>query len=217
MEKKKFWVIAAGVLLAVALCFVGLHLYRTDKRNYIGRDIENFAFIHGAGLAVFETYTIEKVKGGYVLHFEYDGLTGWEFYGNVFASDYSEEDITYFIPYEYEDYDQDSDNYKYYPGGGIEYEDILDEGGNYLRISKDIKLTKADMKKLRDIIIDQDIVSWNGFNQSLKGVVDDYGFSLEITYEDGSKITAQGYGKSPKNYNESVKVLNGFLIELTKR
>jgi len=217
MNKKKFWIIVAGVLLAVALCFVGLHLYRTDKRNYIGKDIESFAFIHGDGLGVFEEYTIEKVADGYVLHFEYEGETGSESYGDVYASDYSEEDITYFIPDEYEGNYQYGDDYKYYPGGGIEYEDILDEGGNYLRISKDIKLTKADMKKLRDIIIDQDIVSWNGFNQSLKGVVDDYGFSLEITYEDGSKITAQGYGKSPKNYNESVKVLNGFLIELTKR
>lgn len=58
------------------------------------------------------------------------------------------------------------------------------------------------MEKLSQLVSDRNILSWDGFSKSMRGVLDGSGFSLEVVFEDGTYVSAHGSNSFPKNYNE---------------
>ena len=84
-----------------------------------------------------------------------------------------------------------------------------DEDSNF---EKDIDAEYLD--ELADIIKEENIVKWDGFDKSDDGVLDGSGFSLKIKYDDGKEINAHGYMKFPDNYNEAENRLDAFLEKL---
>lgn len=84
--------------------------------------------------------------------------------------------------------------------------------------SKDInmgkEIDKSVLKEIKRIVKENEIYKWNGFNASDDDVLDGDGFNLEIEYEGGEKIKANGYMKYPENYEKGSKALIDYLITL---
>lgn len=78
-----------------------------------------------------------------------------------------------------------------------------------LNINKVIK--SSDMEKLNNIIKDNNIDSWDGFDESEDNVLDGYGFKLIVKYKNGDSIEAKGYMKYPDNYKKGHNALEEFL------
>ena len=78
-----------------------------------------------------------------------------------------------------------------------------------LNINKDIK--SSDMDKLNSIIKENNIASWDGFDESDNNVLDGYGFKLVVKYKNGNTIEAKGYMKYPDNYKKGHNALEEFL------
>ncbi len=57
------------------------------------------------------------------------------------------------------------------------------------------------LDRLADIINENEVVKWDGFDRSDNGVLDGGGFVLKITYDDGKTIEAHGYMMFPDNYD----------------
>ena len=110
-------------------------------------------------------------------------------------------------------------NYGSYHGGYYKYniskveDDIIftAKGSNGIKLDIDKKIDKSYLKELANIINENKIYEWNGFNKHNKDVLDGYGFYLEVNYENGEVIKANGYMEYPKNYDKSNKVLTAFL------
>ena len=81
--------------------------------------------------------------------------------------------------------------------------------GVELDISKEIDSTY--LIQLSNIINDNKIYEWDGFDKSDNSILDGYGFSLEISYENGETIKAGGYMKYPKGYDSAHENLFNFL------
>lgn len=127
--------------------------------------------------------------------------------------------------------DRDIIRFKYYYGSGegtlyeynINYKDDkyvltlkgFDFNNDKMNIEKEID--KNDIIELSKVIEDNNIKSWNGFDESEKGIFDGNGFSLEIEYKSGEKIVAHGYMKYPENYKESHKKLSEYLLKLSNK
>lgn len=110
-------------------------------------------------------------------------------------------------------------NYGSYNGGYYEYA-INKEGKkviytargmNGVSLNKNKEISKSYLKKLTKVIDKNGIVIWNGFNKSNNGVLDGYGFSLNVEYANGEKITAHGYMDYPSGYKKGHKALTKFL------
>ena len=114
-------------------------------------------------------------------------------------------------------------SFKYYYGSGegsiYEYTLSLKEdkvvftakGYNDVNLNIEKEIDKSYLKELANIINENKIYEWNGFNKHNKDVLDGYGFYLEVNYENGEVIKANGYMEYPKNYDKSDKVLTAFL------
>ena len=78
-----------------------------------------------------------------------------------------------------------------------------------ININRDI--TESDMEKLNNIIKDNNIDSWDGFDESDDNVLDGYGFKLIVKYKNGDDIEAEGYMQYPDNYKKGDNALEEFL------
>ena len=58
------------------------------------------------------------------------------------------------------------------------------------------------MKSLIEILIDNHVEKWNGFNKSDKHVLDGNRFQLTIINHEETYLEARGYEKWPTNYQE---------------
>ena len=56
------------------------------------------------------------------------------------------------------------------------------------------------VRELEQILIDNEVGKWNGFDKTDKNVMDGDSFSLYITMADGASVDAHGYMRWPKNY-----------------
>lgn len=61
------------------------------------------------------------------------------------------------------------------------------------------------IKELRDILVANGVSKWNGFKKSNKIACDGRSFYLHLKNGQGQDVTASGYMKWPKNYNEVKK------------
>ena len=66
-----------------------------------------------------------------------------------------------------------------------------------IKLDIDKKIDKSYLKELSKIINENKIYEWNGFNKHNKDVQDGYGFSIEVNYENGEVIKANGYMEYP--------------------
>lgn len=58
------------------------------------------------------------------------------------------------------------------------------------------------MDKLSKKCAELNVQSWNKFSKVAKGVLDGEGFSLKVTYEDGTTVNAHGDNSFPKHFGE---------------
>ncbi len=109
--------------------------------------------------------------------------------------------------------------------GNVSYEVIL-EDGKYKAIikpymvSKDnalvLDFTDEQVEKLKNILIDNDVGKWNGFDKNNKMVLDGNSFSLFIRFVNGEDISAYGYMMWPSNYGIVRGELDNFFYEIYK-
>ena len=88
------------------------------------------------------------------------------------------------------------------------------EGFKNEKINVIKKLEKKDMEELSNIIDDNNIKDWDGYDKSDKNVYDGYGFTLEVKYKSGEALSAHGYMKYPKDYDEGHEKLEKYLLKL---
>ena len=58
------------------------------------------------------------------------------------------------------------------------------------------------LDELYSLYIDQNIARWDGFDKTNSDVLDGYGFSVYMAFEDGGTLTACGSNASPEGYSE---------------
>ncbi len=77
--------------------------------------------------------------------------------------------------------------------------------------AKHHKLKPEAMDKIREVLFNYDVPSWNGFDKNDRFALDGEDFSLYITFSNGSRISAKGSNKFPKNYREVMRELEAIL------
>ena len=70
------------------------------------------------------------------------------------------------------------------------------------------------IKKIEDLLNDNNVSNWNGFKKSDKYVLDGDSFSFSLHMSNGKSIEASGYMKWPKNYNEVKSRLDSIFLNL---
>ncbi len=63
------------------------------------------------------------------------------------------------------------------------------------------------MEELRKIIIENNLLSWDGFNKSNKHILDGNSFTMKFRLADGTTAHAHGYHMWPKNYRSVEEVI----------
>ncbi|MBR3116773.1 MAG: hypothetical protein IKF36_02735 [Bacilli bacterium] len=99
----------------------------------------------------------------------------------------------------------------------IENDKYIFTGKGYSSSDLNIKkeLSTSDMKELSNIIKDNNITSWDGFDREKKDILDGDSFKLIVKYKNGEKIVANGYMLYPDNYREASKKLEEFLFKIS--
>lgn len=62
-------------------------------------------------------------------------------------------------------------------------------------------VSESFVQELRQLLIDNEVGKWNGFDKRSRTVMDGDGFDLFIYMEDDTCLSASGYMKWPKNYS----------------
>lgn len=88
------------------------------------------------------------------------------------------------------------------------------KGQNAVDLNINKEINQSDLEQLAKIINDNGIYEWNGFNKRDKDIMDGYGFTLEIIYQDGKTLKAEGYMKYPKDYKKHHNTLVKYLKSL---
>ncbi len=87
-------------------------------------------------------------------------------------------------------------------------------GYNGVDLDVNKKIDKSYLERLSQIINDNNINEWNGFDERDENVLDGYSFSLRVVYDNGKNITSSGYMKYPKDYKKGHQALVDFLNEI---
>lgn len=66
---------------------------------------------------------------------------------------------------------------------------------------KEFVVDESFVLKLKQLLIENNVGKWNGFNKSSKIVLDGDRFYLSVRMENGTDITARGYMEFPENYS----------------
>ena len=64
------------------------------------------------------------------------------------------------------------------------------------------------LEEVQTILDTYDVLGWAGFSGHNPNVLDGSSFLLEITFSDGSRLTARGENRFPKNYSEVMSALD---------
>ncbi|MCL1918206.1 MAG: class F sortase [Peptococcaceae bacterium] len=83
-------------------------------------------------------------------------------------------------------------------------------------LSIEKKLNPDDLNSLQDIILEKEIYKWDGFgqNDASEDQSDGQGFTLNVVYSDGNKISAQGRENYPDNYDQGNTALSDYFLKL---
>lgn len=76
------------------------------------------------------------------------------------------------------------------------------EGKNGVELSVDKEVDPSVLSELSTVMTDRHVERWDGFSKSDDRVLDGYGFSLAVKYDDERTLIADGYEKYPKDYWE---------------
>ena len=74
----------------------------------------------------------------------------------------------------------------------------------------------ATAQNLKNLLIENNILKWNGFKETDKNVLDGNDFYFSVTFEDGKNYNAGGYEAYPKGYSEGKKAIVEFYNEIMK-
>ena len=77
-------------------------------------------------------------------------------------------------------------------------------------------LNKEKIKELEEIINDNKVYRWNGFDKSDSSVMDGNSFSISIWDKNGDNISAHGYMMYPKNYGEITDKIESWFSKIDK-
>ena len=82
-----------------------------------------------------------------------------------------------------------------------------------------MRLFDTNLEELRDLINDNKIYEWDGFDAHSEHPKELVNFSLEVHYSDGRTLTAKGSGPEnfPEGYNDGAKALYQYLDKLASR
>ena len=80
-----------------------------------------------------------------------------------------------------------------------------------------IPMTEAEAAELRAIIDRNDIWKWHGFDESDSMILDGDGFSLYAGFEDGTEISAHGYGVTPDGFGAASSQIDALFMEILER
>jgi len=92
---------------------------------------------------------------------------------------------------------------------------LLAKGLNGVNLDVHKKLDPQVLDLLYDIMVKNDVLTWNGFSGEDRGVLDGPGFSLTVVF-DNYTVTAAGYAKEPQNYQAGHRALVAFLESLVE-
>ena len=122
--------------------------------------------------------------------------------------------------------------YYYYPSGNMPDNDfriIKEDGGFVLEEntyewfggtdvslnSKKYPIDEDALRELQGIVVEHDIVSWDGFDKQAEEITTlNTRFRIEITYDDGTVIAAQGDHAFPEGYKEAERALLAFCYKI---
>lgn len=65
-----------------------------------------------------------------------------------------------------------------------------------------VKVGEDAADEIADLLNTYDVMRWDGFHESERGVLDGDRFSLEVYFGEGSGVSADGYMRWPENYDE---------------
>ena len=99
--------------------------------------------------------------------------------------------------------------------GGLAYRFIA-RGYNGVDMDIDEIVDEADMEFIAAIVWNQDLASWDGFDERDSDILDGYSFNLAIEYEDHS-IVASGYERFPRDYDVSHAALSTALGNMVRK
>ena len=70
------------------------------------------------------------------------------------------------------------------------------------------------LDKIKEIIVENHVEKWNGFNKSNKRIMDGNSFTLKVIMKNNQKIDAYGYMKWPNNYGTVSEQFDGLFGSL---
>jgi len=117
-------------------------------------------------------------------------------------------------------YDYGSYHSGYYFYSLIRQEDgihFFAEGKNGIELDIDTILSPVVLEELKSLLLNSTLAQWNGYNARDNGILDGFHFSLTITFDDGSALTAYGYAKYPKDFEENSSILQDFFSNIVNR
>ena len=109
--------------------------------------------------------------------------------------------------------------FELYRSGEIAYDsfDIITLMGEYsMSVSGDDyqKIDARYVDELFQVIEKYDLYEWDGFDKTREGVLDGEGFRLEVTFTDGTSITANGDNAFPADYFDAIGEIQDILDNL---
>lgn len=80
---------------------------------------------------------------------------------------------------------------------------------------KKYKIDRATMDAISTLCSNLNILSWDGYDMCDEDVLDGGGFSLNIVFEDGTTVRAEGDNCFPENYSEFTSGMSDILSSVT--
>ena len=80
----------------------------------------------------------------------------------------------------------------------------------------EVNISKKDMDEIVNIVNKYEVMDWDGFNKSDKGVMDGSSFSFSIKSGEGKNMSAYGYMIYPKNYRIVINRLKSIFDRVNK-
>lgn len=90
---------------------------------------------------------------------------------------------------------------------------FLASGSNGVDLNINVQVDKSVLVDLTKIVMDYKVWKWDGFRKQDDNVIDGYSFYLKVVFENDT-ISAYGYMKEPKNYEQVHEVLESYFEEL---
>ncbi len=80
-----------------------------------------------------------------------------------------------------------------------------------------VELDAADVEALRELIDENDLWSWNGFQKSNSYVLDGDSFGLSASFADGTELSAWGSNAYPKGYSAGAQAICAYFEALMEK